>query len=136
AEFGRSGGGFINVLTKSGTNTLAGSAHYYFQGNQLSSSVAGGGNPDFTQHQFGFTLGGPIVRDRAFFFVAYDQQLYNQTKQTSASRIDPLLRGWMDTVTFGSGTTPLAGDYGPIRRTNDGQALLVKLDWRLSANHN
>ena len=38
--------------------------------------------PDFSQHQFGITLGGPIVRDKAFFFIAYDQQEFNDTRQT------------------------------------------------------
>jgi len=130
AEFGRSGGGFINVLTKSGTNELRGSLHYYGQNDALSAELRGQ-NPDFTQHQFGFTLGGPIRRDRAFFFVAYDQQLYNQTKQTDPNRIDPLLRTWMDSAYGGA----LRNDYGPIRRTNDANALLVKLDWRLSPVH-
>jgi len=133
AEFGRSGGGFINVLTKSGTNTLHGSAHYFGQGSGLSSSLAGVGNPDFAQHQFGFTLGGPIQRDRLFFFLAYDQQLYNQTKQTltGVGRVDPALLAWSDTAFGGA----LKGDWGSIRRTNDAQALMVKLDWRLSDRH-
>jgi hypothetical protein len=130
AEFGRSGGGFINVLTKSGTNQLRGSLHYFGQNDAVSAELRGQ-NPDFSQHQFGFTLGGPIVRDRAFFFIAYDQQLYNQTKQTDASRIDVRLRTWMDSAFGGA----LRNDYGPIRRTNDANALLVKLDWRLSPVH-
>jgi hypothetical protein len=141
AEFGRSGGGFINVITKSGTNQFHGTAHYFGQANALSSSICPAvttscpfavGNPDFTQHQFGITLGGPIQRDRLFFFMAYDQQIYDQTKQTNASRMDPLLRAWMDTAFAGA----LAGDYGPIRRTNNGNVLLVKLDWRLSPSQN
>jgi hypothetical protein len=136
AEFGRSGGGFINVLTKSGTNELRGSLHYYGQNDAVSAGLkpcptCAVQDPDFTQHQFGFTLGGPIRRDRAFFFIAYDQQLYNQTKQTDPNRIDPLLRAWMDTAFAGA----LANDYGPIRRTNNANALLVKLDWRLSPMH-
>ncbi|MEK6768379.1 MAG: carboxypeptidase regulatory-like domain-containing protein [Gemmatimonadota bacterium] len=132
AEFGRSGGGFVNVLTKSGTNTLRGTAHYFGQSNTFSSDLfRGQGNPDFSQHQFGFTLGGPIVRDRAFFFVAYDQQIASQTKQTSPSRIDASLRAWMDTAFSGA----LAGDYGPIERTNNANALMVKIDWRLNPRH-
>jgi hypothetical protein len=130
AEFGRSGGGFINVLTKSGTNELRGSLHYFGQNDAVSAGLRGQ-NPDFTQHQFGFTLGGPIARDRAFFFIAYDQQLYNQTKQTDPSRIDVRLRTWMDSAFGGA----LRNDYGSIRRTNDANALLVKLDWRLSPVH-
>jgi hypothetical protein len=131
-EFGRSAGGFVNVLTKTGGNELHGSLHYYGQ-NDLASAeqFRHQGSLDFTQHQFGLTLGGPIVRDRGFFFIAYDQQLYNQTKQTNANRIDQRLRAWMDTAFGGA----LAGDYGPIRRTNDANALLVKLDWRLNAMH-
>jgi len=136
AEFGRSSGGFVNVVTKSGTNQLRGSVHYYGKDGALSGTARHGAdvlNPDFTQHQFGFTLGGPIKRDRAFFFVAYDQQIYDEIKQTNIGRIDPALRAWMDDpATFGGA---LAGDYGPIKRTNDARALLAKLDFRFSDRH-
>ena len=136
AEFGRSGGGFVNVVTKSGTNQLHGSLHYYGKDGALSGQPHHGSEvlpaPDFTQHQFGFTLGGPIKKDRAFFFVAYDQQIYDETKQTDPNRIDPLLRAWMDTAYGGA----LAGDYGAIDRTNDARAFLAKVDFRLSARHN
>jgi len=136
AEFGRSSGGFVNVVTKSGTNELRGSAHYYGKDGLLSGQPHRADTafavPDFSQHQFGFTLGGPIKRDRAFFFVAYDQQLYDEVKQTDPSRIAAPLRAWMDTA-YGGG---LAADYGPIARTNDARALLAKLDFRLSDRHN
>jgi hypothetical protein len=133
AEFGRSGGGFVNVLTKSGTNELRGTAHGYGKSDALSSNYArGGGNPDFSQGQFGFTLGGPLRRDRAFFFMAFDHQQFEQTKQTDPNRIgDPRLRAFMDTA-FGG---VLANDYGPIRRTNEGTAFLIKFDYRLNAAH-
>ncbi|MDQ3517222.1 MAG: TonB-dependent receptor [Gemmatimonadota bacterium] len=133
AEFGRSGGGFVNIVTKSGTNDLHGTAHYYGKSDKISSDFArGGGNPNFAQHQFGFTLGGPIKRDRAFFFLAYDQQEFNQTKQTNPDRIDPRLRQYFDSAFGGA----LRGDAGPIRRTNDANALLAKLDYRFSSEHN
>jgi hypothetical protein len=136
AEFGRSSGGFVNVVTKSGTNSLRGSVHYYGKDGALSGTARHGTeslSPDFTQHQFGFTLGGPIKRDRAFFFVAYDQQIYDEIKQTNPARIDPALRAWMDDpATFGGA---LAGDYGAIKRTNDARALLAKFDFRLSDRH-
>jgi hypothetical protein len=142
AEFGRSASGFVTVLTKSGTNQLGGSLHYFGQADALSASqFRNQGNPNFAQHQFGLTLGGPIVRDKAFFFIAYDQQLYHQTKQTVplAQRLvrpadaasAALLTAWMDTAYGGA----LRGDFGSIRRTNDAQALLVKLDWHISADH-
>ncbi len=133
AEFGRSGGGFVNVVTKSGTNTISGSAHLYGKNDALASPYPrNGGNPNFSQQQFGFTVGGPIVKDKAFFFIAYDQQLFSQTKQTNAARIDPRLRAFMDTA-YGRA---LANDYGPIERTNDANALLVKLDAPLGTRHN
>jgi outer membrane receptor protein involved in Fe transport len=136
AEFGRSSGGFVNVVTKSGTNELHGSAHYYGKDGILSGQPRVGNQtfpvPDFSQHQFGFTLGGPIKRDRAFFFVAYDQQLYDEIKQTDPNRIAAPLRAWMDTAYGGA----LAGDYGSIARTNDARALLAKFDFRLSDRHN
>ncbi|HXM37528.1 MAG TPA: TonB-dependent receptor [Gemmatimonadales bacterium] len=136
AEYGRSSGGFVNVVTKTGTNQLHGSAHYYGKDGALSGQPRHGSlqlpPPDFSQHQFGFTLGGPIKRDRAFFFVAYDQQLYDEIKQTDPNRIAAPLRAWMDTAYGGV----LAGDYGSIARTNDARALLAKVDFRLSSRHN
>jgi hypothetical protein len=135
-EFGRSSGGFVNVVTKSGTNQLHGSLHYYGKDGALSGQAHHAGvtlpQPDFSQHQFGFTLGGPIKRDRAFFFVAYDHQLFDEVKQTDPNRIAPALRAWMDTAFGGA----LQNDYGSIARTNDARALLAKIDLRLSDRHN
>jgi hypothetical protein len=143
AEFGRSAGGFVNVITKSGTNDWGGTLHYFGKYASFSSSfdsftrsdgvVVPGFEPDFTQQQFGFTMGGPLKRDRAFLFVAYDQQIYDEVKQKDPNRImDAALRQWMDTAYGGA----LAGDYGPISRTNDARALLAKVDVRLSDRHN
>src|SRR5881296_4500333 len=91
AEFGRSSSGFVNVITKSGTNLLHGSLHYFGKFDAISgtpehtfpSGTVQTFDPDFNQHQFGFTLGGPLKRDKAFFFVAYDQQIYDEVKQKS-----------------------------------------------------
>src|SRR5437016_5173510 len=135
AEFGRSSGGFVNVITKSGTNQLRGSLHYFGKNDAISGTPVHGGvtfQPDFRQHQFGFTLGGPLKHDRAFFFVAYDQQIYDETKQKNINRIDPALRAWMDTAYSGA----LRGDYGPIARTNDARAVLATFDFRRSERHN
>jgi outer membrane receptor protein involved in Fe transport len=133
AEFGRSSGGFVNIITKSGTNALRGTAHYFGQGSALSADFArGGGNPNYNQGQAGFTLGGPLKRDRAFFFVAYDQQRFRQTKQTADNRFASApLRAFLDSAYGGV----LAGDYRSIRRTNDAQVALAKVDVRLSEAH-
>jgi Carboxypeptidase regulatory-like domain len=140
AEFGRSGGGFVNIITKSGTNDFHGSAHYFGKYDALSAdfshSFPGGTTtgftPDFAQHQFGGTLGGPIARDKAFFFLAYDQQEYNETKQTDRlGSIDPALLALTDTAFGGA----LRGDFGAIRRTNDANAFLAKFDFKLGEKH-
>ncbi|MFL5489876.1 MAG: carboxypeptidase regulatory-like domain-containing protein [Gemmatimonadales bacterium] len=141
AEFGRSGGGFVNIITKSGTNQFHGSAHYFGKYDALSANFshtfpAGGTTgftPDFQQHQFGATLGGPIIRDKAFFFLAYDQQVYDETKQTDRlGAIDPALQAFVDTAFSGA----LRGDFGPISRTNDANAFLAKLDFKVGEKSN
>lgn len=74
AEFGRAAGGQINVITKSGTNQHAGSLFEYHRNDALDARnyFDAGGKPDFVRHQFGGTAGGPIVRDRFFFFAGYE----------------------------------------------------------------
>ena len=134
AEFGRSSGGFVNVITKSGTNQLHGSVHFFGKNDALSGTARHEGierAPDFSQGQFGFTMGGPLIKDRAFFFTAYDQQVFRDTKQSDSARIDARLRAFMDEQFSGA----LAGDYGPIDRTNDARAFLAKIDARLSDEH-
>ena len=77
AELGRSGGAVVNVVTKSGSNQLHGSDFYF-----LRDSGFGATHPflDFKPHdqqqQFGFTLGGPIQRNRTFFFAGFDQHIF------------------------------------------------------------
>lgn len=79
AEFGRAGGAVINVVTKSGSNEWHGSAFEYFRDESLNSNTPiltarGVKRPASQINQFGGTLGGPIRKDRAFFFFAYDGQ--------------------------------------------------------------
>ena len=133
AEFGRSAGGFVNVVTRSGTNTLGGTLHYFGKSSALSAQLKGNGrtlDPDFGQHQFGFTLGGPIIKDKLFFFTAYDQQAFTDTKQKNrpASPAFDSLKSYLGTAFGGA----LANDFGAIKRTNDAQVFLAKLDWRLN----
>jgi hypothetical protein len=74
AEFGRNSGGQVNVLTKSGSNQLSGSAFEFHRNDALDARnyFDTDGKPDFRRNQFGGTLGGPISRNRAFFFVGYE----------------------------------------------------------------
>ena len=73
AEFGRTAGGVVNVVTKSGTNELHGSAFHFQRLEGLTGDLSDGTKlEDFHREQFGGTLGGPLRRDRAFFFTAIE----------------------------------------------------------------
>ena len=76
AEYGRALGGIVNIVTKSGTNDLHGSIYDYLQNNAVdaNSPLALPGFTTVRQNQFGSTLGGPIVKDRTFFFANYEGQ--------------------------------------------------------------
>jgi outer membrane receptor for ferrienterochelin and colicin len=133
AEFGRASSGFVNVVTKSGTNEVHGTAHAYFKDDSLSSAAK---NPDgseadkfdFNQQQVGFTLGGPLKRDKVFYFLALDYQRGRSTRQTDPSRIEQRV---VDLFTrLGS-----PDENGPIERTNDARVFLAKLDWQMGVNH-
>jgi hypothetical protein len=133
AEFGRANAGFINVVTKSGTNDFHGTVSGYYKNDSLASAPV---NPDgssaekydFSQLQTGFTLGGPLVKDRLFFFTAFDYQNGDSTKQTNPARIDPALVAY-----FASVGAP--NENGPIDRTNDARVFLGKIDWQISDRH-
>src|SRR5436190_10283333 len=75
AEVGRTNSGFVNVVTKSGTNDVHGEAFYYDREKQLTSPDAFGRSLNNQQNQMGGSLGGPVVHDRAFFFGAVEQSL-------------------------------------------------------------
>src|SRR5580704_11785031 len=78
AELGRSGGAVVNVVTKSGTNRLHGTDFYYLRDSALAAQHAFMDfKPHDQQQQFGFTLGGPIRRNRAFFFAGFDQHIFH-----------------------------------------------------------
>ncbi|WP_186758761.1 TonB-dependent receptor [Echinicola salinicaeni] len=74
---GRSGGGIISAVTKTGTNQIHGSAFLFNRADWLSSNYDTRGNKredEFSIQQYGFTLGGPIIKDKLHYFVAYDGQ--------------------------------------------------------------
>jgi hypothetical protein len=105
AELGRAGGAVVNVVTKSGSNQWHGTDFYFFR-----DSSFGATHPflDFKpvdrQQQLGFTLGGPIRRNRAFFFVGFDQHI------VQASSVVRFLNGSSRIVPVGPGSG-LLEDY-------------------------
>lgn len=93
AEYGRAGGATINVAYKSGTNRFQGSVWEFFRDTSLNATghfkPLGGEKPPLRRHQFGFVLGGPIVRNTAFFLVDYEG--FRQTRRNVAFFTIPTL---------------------------------------------
>jgi hypothetical protein len=86
AEFGRSSGATVNIVTKSGTNQIHGSAFEYFRDdalaarNYFNSTFSDGTDQpknSFSNHQYGGSIGGPIVKDKSFWFAAFEGQREN-----------------------------------------------------------
>ena len=103
AEYGRSNGGVLSVVTKSGTNSWSGSAFEFFRDKSMNAltmterlpAISGSGDAvkgDYRQNQFGGSFGGPIARDRAHFFAALERTQQDKTAGGQHTGIVPGLR--------------------------------------------
>lgn len=141
---GRSGGGIVSAVTKSGTNTMHGSAFVHNRVDWLASPYDTRGNKresEFAIQQYGFTLGGPIIKDRIHFFVAYDGQrdarpLYIADIRTaddekaynlSQSSLDRYLQIARDQ--YGVASSQQTGSFDKLRYSH---AAFARVDWQLS----
>jgi hypothetical protein len=80
AEYGRALGGYVNLVTRSGTNTLHGDVYAYGRNQRVNAANAlSGAKLPLTQAQYGASLGGPAVRDRTFYFVNAEHRALNQS---------------------------------------------------------
>ena len=114
AEAGRTAGGVINIITRSGTNQFHGSAYEYFRNDIFDGRnffQTTGAKPELRQNQYGASIGGPIFRDKTFFF--FDWEGFRQVSG----------------VTYSS-TVPVLSEYNDIHSLAGGspQALLTKLN--------
>jgi len=141
AEFGRAVGGFVNMVTKSGTNRNQGTAFYFGRyGALLSENSDGTKDEDFSQHQFGGSFGGPIKRDKAFFFFSYDQN-EEQRDKSKAAFDDPAVnpngegRRLLNILERDYGLTNEGGAGVFMHQTNDARVFLGKIDTSLSPAH-
>src|SRR6266571_2798897 len=79
AESGRAAGAVVNVVTKSGSNKFHGTGFYYLRDSSFDARDPElNVKPSNQQHQFGFTVGGPLRRNRAFFFARFDQHIFHE----------------------------------------------------------
>ena len=96
SEYGRASGGVVNVATKSGTNTFHGTAYEYNRVSALSSNTFNNADNDeprgeFTRNQFGFSLGGPVVKNKLFFFENSEWIRVRSSAPQTAYVADPAL---------------------------------------------
>ncbi|TVP43259.1 MAG: TonB-dependent receptor [Gemmatimonadales bacterium] len=143
--YGRSGGG-VNAVTRSGTNELSGQLFAFHKNDRLTTEDFQGRRPDdFRQTQFGFGIGGPVVRDRVHFFVAYDQQLESTpfvngdirngddevNFRVSADSLSRLL----DILQTNYGLQDRDRQFGTFTRAPLNQAIFGRLDAQISNRH-
>ncbi|GAB3032631.1 TonB-dependent receptor [Spirosoma pulveris] len=145
--YGRAGGGIVSAVTKSGTNKLAGSVFNYTRANWLSSKYDIRGNlrnNKFSTNQFGFSLGGPIIKDKLHYFVVWDHQqdsrpLIIADVQTplDESRFN-VTRATLDRFVdiarskYGVASTP---QYGTFDKRRGSDAAFARIDWQINQNN-
>src|ERR1043166_7486758 len=129
AEYGRALGGIVNIVTKSGTNDVHGSVYEYFMNNKLNATaqLTQPGFDTFRQNQFGATLGGPVKKDKTFYFVNYEGQRKGQSPQFPG-----LLIGALPAINAVKATFGIAPENLNVLKTADVDNGFVKLDHQLS----
>ena len=113
AEFGRNSGSIVNVVTKGGTNAFHGDIYEFFRNRVLNSrGFFDSARPKFNQNQYGGTLGGPIIKDRTFFFVSAEERQIRQGISSDLVNVPTLANRSGDLSDSGSfGGTPDAPTY-------------------------
>ena len=142
--FGRSGGGTISTVTKSGTNSLKGSAFVFSRANWLSSPYDIRGikrDTEFSTYQYGASMGGPIIKDRAHFFVAWDHQedsrplyiadIQDASDETRLKLTQATLDRFLQIARskYGVANTPQTGSFDKKQGTD---AVFARIDWQLN----
>jgi len=141
--FGRAGGGTVSAVTKAGTNTISGSAFMYGRADWLSSQYDIRGvkrDNDFSTYQYGFTLGGPIIKDKLHYFVGWDHQRdarpliiadINGPADEARFRItNSTLSSFLDIARtkYGVSDNP---QYGSFDKKRGSDAAFARIDWQI-----
>jgi hypothetical protein len=142
--YGNAGGGTVSTVTKSGTNTLTGNAFTFLRTDWLSSQYGLNGqkrNQQFSTYQYGFSLGGPIIKDKAHFFFAWDHQedarpLYIANIQSADDeKRNNVTQATLDqylTIArnkYGVASSPQFGQFDKKKNTH---AVFGRIDWQLN----
>ena len=110
AEFGRATGGVVNVVTKRGTNDFRGNVFGFIRDKSIQARNAFSpiANPDFRRTQWGATLGGPIKKDKTYFFAAYERRQRDESGFFTSDVVGDLTS---------SATIPVIAGVNPVART-------------------
>src|SRR5260370_1046344 len=132
AEFGQAAGGVVNVTMRSGTNGLHGSVFEFLRNSDLDATPyfqPAGGKPLFIQNQFGATVGGPIVKNRTFFFGSWQSSReVNAAPQIASVPTSGTLQGiFQGKVTNPSTHAPFPNNTIPMSQWDRASALLLPL---------
>jgi hypothetical protein len=135
AEFGQSGGGLVNTVTKSGTNQVHGDAYYYIldsatSANDKINQQNGIPKPHDRRQQFGGTVGGPIVHDRLFYLANYEGQVRNEplTVNDSSQLNDALAKDHNFLVDNPALAAQIAAAAGSFPRSFNQNAVFGKIN--------
>src|SRR5437660_12300713 len=154
AEFGRTAGGIINVISKSGTNDVHGGL-FYFQRLEALTAHTSDGKPlkDFNRKQFGGTVGGPISKNKAFFFFSFEGIREKLSRANLSEAIGTPCSVTTPTITANEAlingsadcqrlalinfikTTRNQDKGQPVSHKINNQAFLAKVDWDLNSKH-
>ena len=137
AESGGASGGSINVITRSGTNTIHGDAFLFAQDGALNARdpfETESGKPSFRRFRAGFALGGPVIKDKTFYYAAVEQE---HNRGQIGSDVDPTvastINAFLATGAFpGLATRQITTAFSPIARAETEAA--GKLDHQLTKN--
>lgn len=145
--YGRTGGGIVSAVTKAGTNTLSGSAFNYTRANWLSSPYDIRGNDrnnKFATNQYGFSLGGPIIKDKLHFFVVWDHQqdsrpliIADVQSPVDENRFN-VTRATLDQFVsiartkYGTSSSP---QYGTFDKPRSSDAAFARFDWQINSKN-
>src|SRR5262245_12201509 len=133
AEYGRALGGIVNIVTKSGGNNFHGSVYDYFQNNALNSRSLLQPEPQpnvLRQNQFGATLGGPITRDKTFFFMNYEGQ-----RRGESPTYPTVLLNNITLINRSKSALGIAQENLGVLKTKDNDYGFARLDHQLSARN-
>jgi hypothetical protein len=133
AEFGRASGGVVNVVTKSGTNDFRGRVYGFLRNQRLDARTPLAPHKDpFTQAQYGATFGGPVRRDRTFFFSNFEQtRLNNAAVVTISPGAAAAVNAQLDATVYGGPRLTT----GVVPAGYDSTNFLMRLDQRLGQSN-